>query len=671
MSIDINLFAAMSRSMAPSMYLLAMLFLLLEYSFTAKGSNYSQHIIYVHHDNGTMDSSCWTGGEDLPCATLDLALHGAEQIQPSIVFVKDECKCTSHSINVPGVLTNETQISYEDQKMCPWTWSRPGTCECGDDLNYVVSCNSTIPEVAVIDCYCITYDKVANRSVAGACFYNCESNSHSRNSFYRPLPWNVFELNEAMCGHLNRKGQLCGQCKDGFFPSVYSYYTQCVNCSGVWNSRITYAIAVALPPTIFFVLVCVFRISATSPQLHAFVFVSHVLATSTSVRIVTGVMQIHKHSKTAILIVATLYGIWNLDFFRTILPPICFNVTTLQALALDYITAFYPLALCVTTYLLSVMYSNNFRLIVWLWRPFDKCFSRFRQQWDVRTSSIDALATFLLLAYTKLINVSGDLLIPTEVFNVSGKTIGFYLYYDANIKYFGKQHLPYAILALTIGLFLIILPLTILCLYPTRLFRNCHLQPGTRYHVLYVFLNAFQGCYMNGTDGKRDTRYFAATYLLARIILAIVYGITLTEYYFALGLVVLILLALFIAIIKPYQNAIYNRVDTVLILLLAMIYSSILSYNIASAKESRFIKPTLLITFIVAVVPLVYLFIICLYWILTRRLVQDKLLYGTRIHRWINKRGSSTPDTDIPYRMLDSENSYDTAALSTAMLTGD
>ena len=100
MSININLFAAMNRSMAPSMYLLAMLFLLLEYSFTAKRSNYSQHIIYGHHDNGTMDSSCWMGGEDLPCATLDLALHGAEQIQPSIVFVKDECKCTS-----------ETQIS--------------------------------------------------------------------------------------------------------------------------------------------------------------------------------------------------------------------------------------------------------------------------------------------------------------------------------------------------------------------------------------------------------------------------------------------------------------------------------------------------------------------------------------------------------------------------------
>ena len=96
------------------------------------------------------------------------------------------------------------------------------------------------------------------------------------------------------------------------------------------------------------------------------------------------------------------------------------------------------------------MYRHNFRLVVWLWRPFDRCFSRFRRQWDVRTSSIDALATFLLLAYAKLLNVSADLLIPTEVFDVHGKRVGFYLYYDASIECFGKQHLPYAILALTV-----------------------------------------------------------------------------------------------------------------------------------------------------------------------------------------------------------------------------
>ena len=41
----------------------------------------------------------------------------------------------------------------------------------------------------------------------------------------------------------------------------------------------------------------------------------------------------------------TVLGIWNLDFFRTVIPDICLNVNTLQVLALDYLVAFYPMLL--------------------------------------------------------------------------------------------------------------------------------------------------------------------------------------------------------------------------------------------------------------------------------------------------------------------------------------
>ena len=130
---------------------------------------------------------------------------------------------------------------------------------------------------------------------------------------------------------------------------------------------------------------------------------------------------------------------------------------------------------------------------------------------------------------------------------------------------------------------------------------------------------------MDGTDGTCDTRYFSAVYLLARIVIVVAYAVTLTTFYYALGLVLLIVLALIVIVVKPYRNIVYNRVDTVLILLLAMVYSSILIYNIASVKESRHVKATLSMSFIVAALPLVYLFFICVYWVLTRSLVQDRL----------------------------------------------
>jgi len=47
---------------------------------------------------------------------------------------------------------------------------------------------------------------------------------------------------------------------------------------------------------------------------------------------------------------ATVYGIWNLDFFRTLYPPFCSvpGTKTLDVIATDYIIAFYadPLLCC-------------------------------------------------------------------------------------------------------------------------------------------------------------------------------------------------------------------------------------------------------------------------------------------------------------------------------------
>ena len=40
-----------------------------------------------------------------------------------------------------------------------------------------------------------------------------------------------------------------------------------------------------------------------------------------------------------------------------------------------------------------------------------------------------------------------------------------------------------------------------------------------RWHALHIFADVFQGCYKNRTDGTNDYRYFAAFYLILRIII--------------------------------------------------------------------------------------------------------------------------------------------------------
>ena len=115
----------------------------------------------------------------------------------------------------------------------------------------------------------------------------------------------------------------------------------------------------------------------------------------------------------------------------------------------------------------------NCRLVVCLWRPFLKCCIHFRRQWNIQSSLVDTFATFLLLSYVKFLSVSFDILAPTFMYNKWDRHIGtVLLYYDGSVEYFGADHLPYAVLAITVLLVFTVLPILLLCLYPCRWFQK-------------------------------------------------------------------------------------------------------------------------------------------------------------------------------------------------------
>ena len=55
----------------------------------------------------------------------------------------------------------------------------------------------------------------------------------------------------------------------------------------------------------------------------------------------------------------TILGIWKLDFFRTVYKPFCIHpkVSVIQALAMDYLVAAYPLTLVAVTYVLVTLHT--------------------------------------------------------------------------------------------------------------------------------------------------------------------------------------------------------------------------------------------------------------------------------------------------------------------------
>ena len=80
------------------------------------------------------------------------------------------------------------------------------------------------------------------------------------------------------------------------------------------------------------------------------------------------------------------YAIWNLDFFRALMPDICLQLTTLQVLALAYLIAVYPMLLMVIAYTLVELHGYGFRPVLLVWRPFHYFFVRFQREWNIQTS---------------------------------------------------------------------------------------------------------------------------------------------------------------------------------------------------------------------------------------------------------------------------------------------
>ena len=519
--------------------------------------------------SGSTDGLGISNSSDVCCSGRhSKAFHsnqGGEDRQFSRNSVGDEVLSGSVDVTIAA--------NFDENMTCTKTWFIPSngsaSCECGSTLGNVVECDTNSKEVNLQNCYCMTFSIDGSMLVVGQCIYGCVmENDH--NPRY-PLPPNTSELSN-FCNNYNREGQLCGKCKDGFALPVYSYNLTCVECQDHYASNwVKYVAASFLPLTLFFIIIVTLRVRVTSGVMNAFILVCQVLTLPALIRGYVLVSQYRGYGRTRFSLSAvfiSLFGIWNLDFFRLLYPSFCLHpkATTIEVIALDYVIAVYPLVLLVVAYLLVKLHDSDIHFIVLLWKPFHRCFAHFRRHWNIKTSLVDAFATFLLLSYTKFLSVSLDLLTPVHVMNSHGKTINQrYLYWDATIEFFGWKHLPYAILALAVLIIFTLLPLLLMCLYPSKKFQRFLNHYKLQSQVLRIFMDAFQGCYKDGTNGSHDCRWFAGLYLFMRIIFLAIIEVTASEFSIPLiGLLILFLLLL-TALLQPYKRPAHNRINIFLL----------------------------------------------------------------------------------------------------------
>ena len=262
------------------------------------------------------------------------------------------------------------------------------------------------------------------------------------------------------------------------------------------------------------------------------------------------------------------------------------------------------------------LHARGCMLLVVLWIPFKKCYSRMQSHVDTKTTIIDIFASFLVLSYVKFLSVTFDILVPTHIYNIHGKSVGLYLYYDASYEYFGREHLPYGILALFVAFFFLLLPS---CASPTSLSSENLSKVLQRYfghwQSLRIFMDSFQGSFKDGvTEGCYDCRYFSAVYLIARIVFFIAYALTLSAYFYVIFVVILMTLALFVIVIQPYRKSlsIYGTVDVVFILLMAIWNGSIMALDTASTNAIKSLNFSFVLLLFAGSFPLLYIPIILL-----------------------------------------------------------
>lgn len=443
-------------------------------------------------------------------------------------------------------------------------------CECGNDLSGIVSCIDDV-DLLLKTCYCMTHAEEFNKTIVSFCPYTCSDDIHSEFQLIKEK--NISVLNSNTCGLYDRTGLMCGKCVEGYAPPVYSYSLVCVKCSNYKYNWIRYIAVAYIPLTIFFVMVIVLRLPITSGVMMAYVTLSQILAAPGLITFYSA--RFERKGIKSINALLTFYTIWNLDFFRSLYKPFCLHpkLTTLGVISLDYGVGVYPLILITITYFL-VRLHDRFRLVALIWMPVYKCLYRFRKEWNIKESLVKAFATFLILSYVKILNVSVELLTPAHrYYDINGTSLGkTFLYCNGSMEYLGKEHLPYATVAIVMSIVFNLIPLILVCSYPFNCFQELLNRIQFKQHALHIFMDSLQGCYK---EQPKDYRYFSGLYIGLRLFNLILYLYLKSPLYFLYAACMMIFFAILLAVKKPYKFSIYNSIDPWLFFILIMSYISL------------------------------------------------------------------------------------------------
>ena len=135
---------------------------------------------------------------------------------------------------------------------------------------------------------------------------------------------------------------------------------------------------------------------------------------------------------------------------------------------------------------------------------------------------------------------------------------------------------------------------------------------------------SFQGCYKDGTEpGTVNCRWFAQLGLFIRLILFIIYVLTLTSMYFIYAILTCVLWLMLLVNVNPFKKSVYtyqhNIIDLVFIVFLSLFYISILGIDIGGMEQHVYLPVVNIIALFSPFATMLYVLYIILHWICSQR----------------------------------------------------
>uniref|UniRef100_A0A1X7UX42 TRP C-terminal domain-containing protein n=1 Tax=Amphimedon queenslandica TaxID=400682 RepID=A0A1X7UX42_AMPQE len=464
---------------------------------------------------------------------------------------------------------------------------------------------------------CVSFDNETNRTVGSLCPYFQDS-------------FNVSIENESdpFCNHINRSGLLCSQCDGDYRLPLNSYSLKCKPSSECHSYHwILFFLVETSPVTIMFIIFMFWNVKLTAGYANCYIAYSQIISLQINTLSMTHSSKMLPHGTVAVSIVLSMYRVWSFQVGHVVSSHLCVHsdIGQLTTVALQYTSVFYALLLAFIGYVVVELHSHQFRLVVWISKPFSWCL-RFRDQSvDPKTVALNTLAGFYYMAFAKLAAVSLFLLATTRVYNETGHVIGHVCFYDGSMSFMKNGHLKYAILAIAVLIFLVFVPVLFMTFYQFRIIQTCLSKWHLNRSGLIIFMDALQGCYKDGSDGGKDCRWFSSCFYMIRFAVFFLYSLILNprnlfELQFSIQCILIVSLVVILCL-NPYKYKWYNKLDVFIIAYSNFITSIVVYQFDLNSLSSQYPSSMLEVIFLL----LVSLPLFC------ATIYSIKMLFGSRI----------------------------------------